>query len=208
MCVSKKTNQMKNIFGAILIFFFLLLILTGCSAIQNRLTDPPDADALSLNRGDEAFKNKDYQKALEIYSTLSRLSENEKIRRKALYGLACTKLILAETVNDLNESIILWDVWSQLVPPVTEDEDPRMLKPILLRKALPGITEEGVKKRSNTSKNKVTLKTLETKESKILQLETQLKAVEKEKQTLKQQISSLEAIDQKIQEKKKEIASP
>jgi hypothetical protein len=213
MRMSEQVIEMKKNLWIMMVLIFLLFITAGCGTVLYgppgaQKTEPPDPDVLTLNRGDEAFRNEDYEKAIEIYSGLSQLAENEKIRRKALYGLACTKLILAETASDLNESIILWDTWSQLLPQVTEDEDPRMLKPILQRKALPGMDEERVKKRTNTSKNKISLKALEEKDNKILQLESQLKEMEKEIQKLKQQISSLEAIDQKIQEKKKEITSP
>jgi len=207
---------MKIKLWPMLVFVSLLIMIAGCSTLDTVLygspeaqkTDPPDADALTLSQGAEAFRNGAYEIAIEIYSGLSQLAEDEKARRKALYGLACTKLVMAETANDLNESIILWDTWSQLLPPVTEDEDPRMLKPVLLRKALPGMDEKRVKKRTDASKNKVNLKTLEAKDTQILQLEAQLKEMEKEIAKLKQQISSLEAIDQKIQEKKKEVTSP
>ena len=190
----------------------LLVLSASCSYTQNLIQDIQNtsaqtADAKDLARGNDAFHNNDFQKALEIYSSLSQLSKDDKIRRKALYGMACTRLIMADNVNDLNEAIILFDTWSQLLPTDIETEDPRMLKPVILRKALPGVTEERIKKRSNTSKNKENLKQLEAKDSEILRLQTRVKEMAQEIQTLKRQISSLEAIDQKIQEKKKEITS-
>jgi len=203
---------MKIKFWAIVFACLLPVLSAGCSHTHNLIQDiqntsAPSADANELARGDDAFHNNDFQKALEIYSSLSQLSKDDKIRRKALYGMACTRLIMADNVNDLNEAIILFDTWSQLLPTDIETEDPRMLKPVILRKALPGVTEERIKKRSNTSKNKENLKQLEAKDSEILRLQTRVKEMAQEIQTLKRQISSLEAIDQKIQEKKKEITS-
>ncbi len=166
-----------------------------------------DADAITLDRGYDAFKNKEYKKALEIFGILSQLAEEKKIRRKALYGLACTRLILAKNINDLNESIILWDAWSQLAPDELEGEDPRMLRPLLDRKA-PFAGKKKIKKRLVISKNKVDLKTLKIKEKEIDDLQEKLKNMDNEIQILKHQINSLETIDQEIQQKKQEISSP
>ncbi len=199
------------IFGAI--FVTLELIgTTGCVLPTNmpeiiKKSVQLDADAITLDRGYDAFKNKEYKKALEIFGILSQLAEEKKIRRKALYGLACTRLILAENINDLNESIILWDAWSQLAPDEIEGEDPRMLRPLLDRKAFPG-SKNRTKKRLVINKNKVSLKALQVKEKEINDLQEKLKTMENEIQILKHQMNSLEAIDQEIQQKKQEISSP
>jgi len=197
--------------GILLIFFF---ICYGAACSQNlkflgvetkgTLCDPHKT---TLQRGNEAFQNGNYQKAFEIYRTLSQLAENSKIRRKALYGLACTRLILSKNTKDFDEAIILWDAWSQLVPPKIVDEDPRMLKPLLLDKVFPKIIKKKINTREPIDKNEANSEILKSRDDKILQLQKQLKIMENEVETLRHQIRSLEEIDQDIFEKKKDIST-
>jgi len=196
----------------ILPIFFFICYGVGCSQNHKFLGfqingNSYDSNKATLQGGNEAFQNGDYQKALEIYRTLSQLSENVKIRRKALYGLACTKLILSENTKDFDEAIILWDAWSQLVPPKIVDEDPRMLKPLLLDKVFPKIIKKKINTREPIDKNEANSEILKSRDDKILQLQKQLKIMENEVETLRHQISSLEEIDQDIFEKKKDIST-
>ena len=207
----KKSKSGISHWKALFIFLFICYGF-GCSQIQKfpgfetkgSLYNP---DQATLLRGNEAFQNGDYQKALEIYSILSQLADNAKTRRKALYGLACTRLILSENTKDLDEAIVLWDAWSQLVPPEIVDEDPRMLKPLLLDKAFPEKIKKKISTRKKIDKNEDSSEILKARDNKILQLQKQLKIMENEVETLRHQISSLEEIDQDIFEKKKDIST-
>ncbi len=197
--------------GALLIFF-LIYCGFGCSQIQKfpgfeTKGGRYDADKATLQRGNRAFHNGDYQKALEIFRMLSQLAENEKTSRMALYGLACTRLILSENTKDLDEAIILWDAWSQLVPPEMVDEDPRMLKPLLPGMAFPEKIKKKMSAWKKIDKNEADSEILKARDNKILQLQKQLKTMENEVETLRHQISSLEEIDQNIFEKKKDIST-
>jgi len=197
--------------AAIFIFFFLCYGF-GCSQNQKFLSFETksslhDPEKTTLQRGNEAFLSGDYQKALEIFGMLSQLADNAKTRRKALYGLACTRLILSENTKDLDEAIILWDTWSQLVPPEIADEDPRMLKPLFSDRAFPKKIKKKMRPRRKVDNNKANSEMLKARDNKILQLQKQLKVMENEVETLRHQISSLEEIDQDIFEKKKDIST-
>ncbi len=204
-------NKAVNALSALMIMAGIFAI--SCCTLPSKMPEMIknnvrlDADSITLEKGYTAFKNKNYKKALEIFGILSQLSEENKIRRKALYGLACTRLILAENINDLNESIILWDAWSQLAPDEIDGEDPRMLRPFLERKAF-YVIRKGSKKRLVLGKHNVNLNELQNKEKEINDLQEKMKNMENEIQVLKHQIDSLEAIDQEIQQKKQEISSP
>jgi hypothetical protein len=145
-----------------------------------------------LEKGNEAFQKGDFNKAREIYEILYRNSRDETIAREALYGLACTHFILAENSDDFNKAIVFWNKWSNLAPSVLEDEDPRMLGPLLQNKVKKWITDAGAVEILKSEANKVKL-LLQSKEQEI--------------RTLKHQIKTLEEIDQRIQEKKQEISS-
>ena len=138
-----------------------------------------------LKTGYESFVQSDYEKASEIYDDLYKESQNSDIKRRALYGLACTRLITAENSLEHEKAIQLWDKWMNSVPDVPSSEDPRLLAPYVEMTAPPC-----------------------QKEAEIQLLIEKINSLEQEILTLRHQISSLEAIDQKIEEKKKQISSP
>ena len=160
-----------------------------------------NAEAITLERGNLAFQNKDYEKALEIYRMLSQLARNEDIRRKALYGLACTRLLLSESPEELSESIILWDVWSQLESQETKGGYPILLRPLLLQKGFPEKREKEKKADVNNSLTRI----IADKDKEIQILKSRIKKMEQEIKKLTHQLSSLEAIDKNIKQKMTEI---
>jgi len=203
--------KLKNVHWGVL-FFSLICYGFGCSQIQRfpyfqAADSRHHADKVALQRGNEAFQNEDYQNAFETYRMLSHLAKDSTIRRKALYGLACTMLILSEKPKDLDDAIILWDTWSQLVPREIVDEDPRMLRPLLMDKAFQKQTKKKWNIEKKTDQTQDHLEMVKAKDDKILQLQKQLKIMKNEIQTLKHQISSLEKIDQEIFEKNKDIST-
>jgi hypothetical protein len=191
---------------------FFYLLISGCAFTGNLSTAPEphqdyDADSATLKRGDTAFQEGNYQKALEIYSILSQLSENTTTQRKALYGLACTKLVLAKNQTELNKAIVLWDTWSQTVPQGITDEDPRMLRPILMEKNISGIIpKKQIVIIENPEQDRMPSKTIQPKNDEIKNLQNRIDAQQKEIEILNHQINSLEAIDQDMLQKKKDIS--
>ncbi len=162
-----------------------------------------------LEEGNKTFQKGSFNKAQEFYEILYRNSRDETIAREALYGLACTHFILAKNSDDFNKAIVFWNKWSNLAPSVWEDEDPRMLGPLLQNKVKKWITDAGTVEILKSEANKVKL-LLQSKEQEILTLKHQIKSLEEKEQeilTLKHQIKSLEEIDQRIQKKKQEISS-
>jgi len=175
-------------------------------AIDSKSNHHFNAEAITLERGNQAFQNNDYKKALEIYRMLSQLAQNENIRRKSLYGLACTRLVLAKSPEELSESIVLWDVWSQLEFAETKDEYPILLRPLLLQKELPKKINTESKKPVKKPDVNVSLKKMVTaRDKEILLLKNRIENMDKEIKKLKHQLSSLEAIDKNINQKMTEI---
>jgi hypothetical protein len=198
--------------GNIVIICFFYLLTSGCTYTQKLSTmlekrHTYDADLATLKRGNKEFQAGNYQKALEIYSILSQLAKNKTTQRKALYGLACTKLVLSKNQTDLNESIILWDAWSQTVPQEISAEDPRMLRPILVEKSTTSIPKKQIIIKESSAENKINTEIIRSQNNDIKKLQSLLNIKKKEIEKLKNQISSIEAIDQDILQKKKEIST-
>ena len=207
-----------------------LLQAVGCGLVL----DPPvtvketrrfDPDLMALKIANQALQNGDFKKALEGYEILKH-SADDKIARKARYGLACIYLSLAENPEEVREAFVLWNAWSKQAPPDLEDEDPRILWPLLQRKIPPKPNKVPAKKEDQSAEKRQLEKLLSAKEEEIQRLNGRLKdmeseiqtmlkrqadyvgIMESEIQTLREKIKSFEAIDQKIKEKKKEVSSP
>jgi hypothetical protein len=192
------------------------------TADEEKSSDP---EFIALRIANQALQNGDFRKALEGYEILQH-SSDDKIARKARYGLACAKLSLAENPEDVREALMLWDAWSKHAPADLEDEDPRILGPLLKSKILPKPNKIETRPAVISDEKLGLEKLLRTKEKEIQQLNDRLKVMENEIQnilekqadyvgvmeseiqTLRDKIKSLEAIDQKIKEKKKEVSSP
>ncbi len=188
-----------------------------------------------LDSGLQFFDLGDIQKASEIFQNLINDSDNEHIRRKALYGLACTRLILANNKEQFSDAVVLWENWSRLRGAKLGNEDPRMCSP-LFQKIAPSFTElscpkvesteqsvepddedepeqiseTGSLSKSDNSSQKPPscYRMLKSREKEIRNLKTVNAKMKKDIQMLKDQLNSLEAIHRKIQEKKKEISVP
>ena len=211
------------------ILIWLLQVL-GCGLVLEppetvKKTSVPDPDIIALKTANQAIQNGDFKKALEGYNILQH-SSDDKIARKARYGLACAKLSLAEDPEDVREALMLWDAWSKHAPADLENEDPRILGPLLRSKVLPKPRKIEIRPVVVSDEKLGLKKRLKDKEKEIQELNNRLKVMENEIQmmlknqadyvgvlerqiqTLRDKIKSLEAIDQKIKEKKKEVSPP
>ena len=207
----------------------LLQAVSFSPAINSLVTadeeKPSDPEFIALRIANQALQNGDFRKALEGYEILQH-SSDDKIARKARYGLACAKLSLAENPEDVREALMLWDAWSKHAPADLEDEDPRILGPLLKSKILPKPNKIETRPAVISDEKLGFEKLIRAKEKEIQQLNDRLKVMENEIQnilekqadyvgvmeseiqTMRDKIKSLEAIDQKIKEKKKEVSSP
>ncbi len=207
----------------------LLQAVSFSPAIKSPVTadekKPLDPEFIALRIANQAIQNGDFKKALEGYEILQH-SSDDKIARKARYGLACAKLSLAENPEDVREALMLWDAWSKHAPADLEEEDPRILGPLLKSRILPKPNKIETRPAVISDEKLGLEKLLRAKEKEIQQLNDRLKVMENEIQTmlknqadyvgvlerqiqtLRDKIKSLEAIDQKIKEKKKEVSSP
>ncbi|MEZ4603826.1 MAG: hypothetical protein R2861_10625 [Desulfobacterales bacterium] len=146
-----------------------------------------------IKDANESFLQNDFEKALEIYESLSENSRNSEIRRIAGYGLACTKLMTADSLDEQENALTLWNQWIEQSPDKFRDEDPRLMG-LYIQKTTPP-AKKILKSCLFVKKTVYWRKKFETGAKPNLM-------------TLESQISSLEAIDQKMKEKKKEISSP
>ncbi|OQY59424.1 MAG: hypothetical protein B6245_06780 [Desulfobacteraceae bacterium 4572_88] len=166
----------------------LLLIfgMQGCLhemlLTQDRPISLHEADLQTLRSAHEAFQKGEFGKAAKKFESLSQEAEDRDVRHRALYALACARLILSENPDTFKTSLSLWETWGGDVAPDSETEDPRMLTPLLQQMVL-----------------------LKAMEKENRRLKTRMGYLKRENLRLNEQIETLETIHQDIQEKKKGI---
>jgi hypothetical protein len=185
----------------------------GCASLKKPLLfyECPhvnESELQSWEYGMKAFKDGDYQKALKLFETLSKEVKNETLRRRSLYVLACIRLIQAKDADQFKNAMISWDVWSRLVPMERDDEDPRMLAPLLQGIASLHMRAAGKGKALRPGNDKACKELLRVKEKKIEDLLKTLDIRRHQIEDLRHKIEALETIHREIQEKKKEVSSP
>ena len=129
-------------------------------------------------------------------------AENEEISQKALYGLTCSQLILADTPEMEKKAIKRIGIWADSGSFQMNGNDLKMLE-VLMEHMLNNAREEKRTKTEidTTCEHRFQMQ-LKTKDQQINQLNTKIKAMNGELLLLKNKIKSIEEIDQKIQEKK------
>lgn len=209
------------------IVLLLTAMILGCSSTTPKPLVVEEKPAISnpdwemWKEGIQEFEKEDYNEAMVIFEYLSEHAHNKSLAAKAVFALACTRLIVAQFPEEFEEGLRLWECWAREQPIDPEDEDPRMLTPFLERLSIPVGTEPAARKPVAKSKKRGPTKIevankdlahyknlLEEKEKESQRLKARLEARDKEVRRLRQQIESLEAIHLKFQEKKKEVSSP
>ncbi len=152
-----------------------------------------------------SFNAGDYGQAQSVFGMLSESAQSPEVGRRALYGLASVKLILARTPEEYEDALSSWQKWSRQVNSGTACEDPRLLTPFLMRFG----PKDTVANRSGTqgggtAKEVEAKGILQTKEKEMQSLRSRLEQREREIRRLRLQLESLEEIHQKYQEKKQE----
>jgi len=210
--------------GWTLVLVFLAGIkLSACTSLP---TPPPPTGGDLAHQGElktwqdamQSFDEGAYEKAQALFEVLSENAELDGLSRKALFALAVTRLMSAQTPEEFSQALYTWDCWSRQLPQDLAQElaleDPRMLTPFLRRLTPPGTSEAQFKESTAPVKKTITYTPagskdlLQAKDKEIDRLKTKLDARDKEVRRLKHQIDSLEAIHLKFQERKQGVSSP
>jgi hypothetical protein len=202
-------------------------MFAGCSNFwmfrPTQVASHPSAEAKrQYNQAVAAYMDKQYEVAAEQFAAIRQQTTNKRFALMALYGLACSRLMAADSPQDYHEALILWDNWIQHVPDTCAYEDSALFDPLIRNKMLfsniPMAESEGsvmdldatvprwlfIKSQQElirlSDEAATARRALERSQKKILSLERRI-------DDLKGQIRALETIDQKIQKKKNAIPS-
>lgn len=210
-----------------------LSLICGCHGTEPPPSPPPiDPARVALTRAAEAFRDGDYPGAVALFSRM--MAElHFPAKADALYGLACARLLMAETPAQREEALSLWGEWSvrhgDPPPNPMEPPDPAREISFLFQKRLlerleesdlraelpePNVPDNAPREDRpapppGQAQNVGALREqLRRKEKEIQHLRRQNVRMSKAIQGLKDQIQAIEDIHQDINEKKKEMGIP
>jgi hypothetical protein len=189
---------------------------------QDAAFQPSPTDLNLYRQAVAAYQTGEYAIAEKRFTDLRKGDIDEGLDRMALYGLACTRLMRAQTPAQYRQALASWQSWVQLTQEEYQHESPVLLDPLIRAKMLFSnipLTPAGngeidpeakvaqwmlinVANELGRVKNLLTAttETAQKRKKRIGELERKIAE-------LQRQIEALETIDQKIQKKKSEIPS-
>ena len=206
---------------------FGIILTTGCRNTwlfkPAQIESHPSPEAKKqYSQAVAAYVDKQYQLAAERFEAIRQQTTDQRFALMALYGVACSRLMAANSPQEYNEALILWDKWLKHVPDTCEYEDSALFDPLIKNKMIfsniPMTQEKSgdldidatvprwllIKSKQELERVKAEL---ETAQQNLDKRQRKIQSLEKEIGELKGQIKALETIDQKIQKKKNAIPS-
>jgi hypothetical protein len=174
-----------------------------CQVTAQSIRRSVEMDA--LKKALKAFDAGDYEKAQTGFEMLGHLAKNPDIRRDALYGLASTRLILADSKDAFDSAVAEWKKWADQAGSTKGMEDPRMLTPFLLRLQC-AVKKGGGGVLGEKAKGDCRPRIVITSEKVIQVLRAKLEFAERQVRRLRHDLKSLDEIHRKYEEKKQEMA--
>lgn len=185
-----------------LIFLFILsslLLCTSCSIMQIPSFTKPEDNTQAF--AEQLFINGDFERAILEFEQTYETALSPEDKNQALYGLACTQMMLARTDGQLIEAISNLQRWdaNKGTAPFIEN---RHLLVLSLKQQGELIAEN---KRAKMARETEITSLIDDQKRTISQMISTIEKLQNENKALQNQIEALEAIDENVQEKRKSI---
>jgi hypothetical protein len=175
-----------------------LAVLLCCASCAEPPLPPPEPPApaaeVVVDATEALFLNGDFANALLEYEHISETALAPEDRIPALYGLACTQLMLARSDEQLAEAIATLEQWDTEKGSSALTENRRLL--ILALKHQTQFMQNKILEQATSAKRKEIL--IAQQKEKITQLGAFVGNLQK-------QLDQLETIDENVQEKRKPL---
>jgi hypothetical protein len=150
---------------------------------------------------EQLFINGDFERAILEFEQTYETAHSPEDKNQALYGLACTQMMLARTDEQLIESISNLQKWdaNKGTAPFIEN---RLLLVLSLKQQGELIAKKNRAKIARETKN---TSLIDDQKKTIDQMISTIKKLQNENIALQNQIEALEAIDENVQEKRKSL---
>ncbi len=119
----------------------ICLVLAGCRFTWPGKPEPVESSLSPAARESyasaaSAYQAEDYDLAAERFSAIREETADRRLARMALFGLACSRFMLAETPEAYIQALELWQGWIDNAPEMVHSEDARLIDPLLREKML------------------------------------------------------------------------
>lgn len=176
----------------------ILAVLLCCASCAEPPVPPPEPPApVAAQLPDTAetlFMKGDFANALLEYEHISETALAPEDRIPALYGLACTQLMLARSDEQLAEAIATLEQWDSEKGSAAVTENRRLLIQALKHQGK--MMQDKIQEQAAQAKRKETV--IAQQKNKITEMGDFVKNLQK-------QLEELESIDEKVQEKRKPL---
>lgn len=175
---------------------FFVLLSSSCTVMQ--LTEFPLPTDHTHAFAEQLFINGDFENAILEYEQIYETALSPEDKNQALYGLACTQMMLARTTDQLVEAISNLQKWdaNKGTAPLTENRHLLMLS---LKQQSDRIEE---KKKALTEREHQQNALIANQQLKISQMTSTIDKLTLQLKTMQNQIEELEAIDENVQKKR------
>jgi hypothetical protein len=225
MDMNRKDTAKRYI--SVLLICLVVTLCGGCRfgwppQKQDAVSQPSPVALKLYRQAVAAYQAEEYATADKRFTDLRKRNMDAGLDRMALFGLACTRLMRAETPKEYRAALALWENWVQLTQQDYQSESPMLLDPLIREKMLfsnipltptgngeidpePKVAQWMLINAANEL-GRVKSKLAATEKT-ALKRKKRIGALERKIAELQRQIKALETIDQKIQKKKSAIPS-
>ena len=177
----------------------LLALCSSCKIMQMQAFPPPAEHTQAF--AEQLFINGDFENALLEYEQIYDTALSPEDRNHALYGLACTQMMLARTEDQLVEAISNLQKWDANKGSAPFGENRHLL--VLSLKQQGELIQEKNKaliERENLQKSLIA-----DQQIKIAEMTSNMDKLQNQIKKLRNQIEEIEAIDENVQKQKKPL---
>lgn len=172
----------------------ILYLLLGSSCAYLSQTSPPDTGPQLGSDAELFFLQGEYRDALAEFQRAYETALGPEDRNRALYGLACTQIILARTDRELAEGIGNLQKWDEEKGDGPFLENRRLLVLALKQQGDALVKRDREQQKQRNRKDRL----IANQKEKIAQLSVTIEMLQK-------QLEELEAIDENFQVKRKAL---
>jgi hypothetical protein len=177
----------------------LMSLCSSCTVLQMQAFPAPANHTQAF--AEQLFINGDFENAILEYEQIYDTALSPEDKNSALYGLACTQMMLARTEEQLVDAISNLQKWDANKGTAPFTENRHLL--LLSLKQQSGLILE--KKTALVERENLQNSLIANQQIKILQLTSTIESLQSQIKKLGNQIEELEAIDENVQKQKKPL---
>jgi hypothetical protein len=192
------TYLLRRVFLLILALL-LLALCSSCNMMQLPAFPLPAENSQAF--AEQLFLNGDFKTALLEYERLYDSALSAEAENHALYGLACTQMMLADNEEQFIEAIGNLQKWNagKGTAPFREN---RLLLVLSLKQQSKRIAEN---KKERIARETAQISLIDDQKKKISEMMSTVSMLHTQIEELNNQIAALEAIDENVQEKQNSL---